>query len=130
MFTTLWTRYSADIKNRWDLDTTEGNNEHPRPQYLAKLANWKKFKINYITNTIEPDPSCMMKWPRYICSVSVVFLLVMLNVAAVLAIIMYRISVRTAFSMYGGGGSSFAIMISSAIINLILMYLLSFVSYF
>lgn len=96
---------------------------------MAKLANWKKFKINYVTNTVEPDPSWVMKWPRYFCSVSVVFLLVMLDVAAVLGIVLYRISVMAALAVHGDQASTIT-MVTSSFINLFLIYLMSYVRTF
>lgn len=56
LFLELWKRYSAEITHRWDLTGFDVREEHPRPQYLARLAHVKKERIDYITNTKEPDP--------------------------------------------------------------------------
>lgn len=105
---------------------TDINQERPRPQYLAKLANSKKFKINYVTNTVEPDPGWMKLWPRYFCSVSVLFLLVVLDVAAVIGIVFYRISVKAAFILHGEPSTIFTV-VSSSFIQLFVIYILSYV---
>ena len=73
----FWKRYSAEITHRWDLTSLDIQEEHPRPQYLARLAHVKKKSINFITNTLEPKvPFWKVKLPATIFSCSVVLLLV------------------------------------------------------
>lgn len=77
LFLELWKRYSAEITHRWDLTGLDAQEEHPRPQYLARLAHIKKKSLNTITNTEEPKvPFWKMKVPATILSFSVVLLLV------------------------------------------------------
>ncbi|XP_044743761.1 anoctamin-4 isoform X2 [Chrysoperla carnea] len=105
-FLELWKRYSAEITHRWDLTGFDVKEEHPRPQYLARLAHVKRRRINIITNTMEPlVPFWRVKVPATILSFSVVLLLVALAVAAVIAVVLYRMSVLTALSWYGGKDS-------------------------
>lgn len=55
----------------------DAQEEHPRPQYLARLAHIKKKSVNIITNTEEPKvPFWKMRVPATILSFSVVLLLV------------------------------------------------------
>jgi len=77
MFLELWKRYSAEITHRWDLTGFDIHEEHPRPQYLARLKNVKKREVNIITNMVEPHvPFWRMKLPATVLSFSVVLLLV------------------------------------------------------
>lgn len=52
LFLELWKRYSAEITHRWDLTGFDIYEEHPRPQYLARLAHVKKVRIDYVTMVI------------------------------------------------------------------------------
>lgn len=77
LFLELWKRYSAEITHRWDLTGFDIQEEHPRPQYLARLSHVKRKQVNMITNTMEPRvPFWKMKLPATILSFSVVLLLV------------------------------------------------------
>lgn len=77
LFLELWKRYSAEITHKWDLTGLDAQEEHPRPQYLARLAHIKKKSVNIITNTEEPKvPFWKMRVPATILSFSVVLLLV------------------------------------------------------
>lgn len=77
MFLELWKSYSAEITHRWDLSSLDIQEEHPRPQYLARLAHVKKKYINFVTNTMEPRvPFWKVRLPATIFSFSVVILLV------------------------------------------------------
>jgi anoctamin-1 len=68
MFLELWKRYSAEITHRWDLTGFDIQEEHSRPQYLARLKN---------VNRKEPHvPFWRMKFPATVLSFSVVLLLV------------------------------------------------------
>lgn len=76
-FLELWKRYSAEITHRWDLTGFDIQEEHPRPQYLARLANVKKKQVNVVTNTMEPHvPFWKVRLPATILSFSIVMLLV------------------------------------------------------
>lgn len=132
LFLELWKRYSAEITHRWDLTGFDIHEEHPRPQYLARLAHIKKVRIDYITNTKEPDPPFWrMKLPAAVFSFSVVLLLVSLAFAAVLGVVLYRMSTMAALSVSKNGwATSYAIYITTitaAWINLKLIFLFSWV---
>lgn len=77
LFLELWKRYSAEITHRWDLTGFDVQEEHPRPQYLARLSHVKRLQVNIVTNTMEPQvPFWKMRLPATILSFSVVILLV------------------------------------------------------
>lgn len=77
LFLELWKSYSAEITHRWDLTGLDIQEEHPRPEYLARLAHVKKKSVNVVTNTVEPRvPFWKVRLPATIISFSVVLLLV------------------------------------------------------
>ncbi|KAK9737785.1 Calcium-activated chloride channel [Popillia japonica] len=115
LFLELWKRYSAEITHRWDLTGFDIKEEHPRPQYLARLAHVKRKRLNVITNTEEPRvPFWRIKVPATILSFSVVMLLITLALATVLGVVLYRMSVSTALKVYKGVTTSSAIFFTSA----------------
>ncbi|CAL7952008.1 unnamed protein product [Xylocopa violacea] len=116
LFLELWKRYSAEITHKWDLTGLDIQEEHPRPQYLARLAHIKKKSLNIVTNTEEPKvPFWKMRVPATILSFSVVLLLIAIAMAAVLGVVLYRMSVLTALSVYGHPMvTSYAILFTTA----------------
>ncbi|CAB0030257.1 unnamed protein product [Trichogramma brassicae] len=125
LFLELWKNYSAEITHRWDLTSLDVHEEHPRPKYLARLAHVKKKSVNFVTNTVEPRvPFWRVRLPVTILSCSVVLLLIAVAMAAVLGVVLYRMSVLTA--LYGlsrnddngdeGDGSSNNVVTSYAIL--------------
>lgn len=77
----MWKRYSAEITHRWDLTGFDIQEEHPRPQYLARLSHVKRQEVNVVTNTMEPYvPFWYVKLPMTILSFSAVILLVRFRV--------------------------------------------------
>ena len=90
LFLEHWKRYSAEITHRWDLTGFDVHEEHPRPQYLARLAHVRRKKLNVVTNTVEPEiPFWRMKLPAALLSFSVVLLLIALAVATVLGVVSF-----------------------------------------
>jgi anoctamin-1 len=131
LFLEQWKRYSAEITHRWDLTGFDLHEEHPRPEYLAKLKHLNRKKTDYVTNETEPHPPFWrMKLPAKFLSFSVVLLLIMIALAGVLGIVLYRMSVMAVLSVYGKElTTSFAILITTvtaASINLILIFILNY----
>ncbi|XP_068628386.1 anoctamin-1-like [Battus philenor] len=92
-FLELWKRYSAEMTHRWDLTGFDVYEEHPRPQYLARLAHVKRKQLNVVTGVSEPMvPFWRMRLPATLMSFSVVALLVLLALATVLGVVLYRMS--------------------------------------
>ncbi|KAI4465729.1 ngep-related [Holotrichia oblita] len=115
LFLEMWKRYSAEITHRWDLTGFDIKEEHPRPQYLARLAHVKRRRLNVVTNTEEPRvPFWRIKVPATILSFSVVLLLITLALATVLGVVLYRMSVSAALKVYNGVTTSSAIFFTSA----------------
>ncbi|XP_055925697.1 anoctamin-5-like isoform X1 [Argiope bruennichi] len=124
VFLEMWKRYSADITHRWDLTGFDTSEEHPRPEYLARLANERRKKLNFITRMYEPYvPFWRKRLPYSVMSTSIVLLLVMVALAAVVGVILYRISVNASLLLSKDKNlTNFASIITSttaALLNLI-----------
>ena len=73
--------------------------EHPRPEYLAKLADVEERHINFVTQTTEPRPPFWrMKMPGVLISWASVLFFVILALVTVVAIILYRMSMIVALA--------------------------------
>lgn len=130
IFLELWKRYSAEMTHRWDLTGFDTKEEQPRPHYLARLERLKKLSkphVNVITGIVERRvPFWTIRFPATLLSFSVVLLLVVLALATVLGVVLYRMSVLTALSVYGDTViSSYAILFTTttaATINLVCIF--------
>lgn len=131
LFLEHWKRYSAEITHRWDLTGFDVHEEHPRPQYLARLKTIRKEKQDYVTNANEPNvPFWRMKLPATLLSVSVVLLLIIVAMATVLGVVLYRMSMMATVHLFKTDvTTSFAILFTSstaAMINLVLILILNY----
>lgn len=72
LYLELWKRYSAEITHRWGLTGFDLQAEPPRPEYLTRLANAKKQKVNIVTQLSEPVvPFWRVKLPSIVISFTV-----------------------------------------------------------
>ncbi|KAH8278722.1 hypothetical protein KR018_007662 [Drosophila ironensis] len=131
LFLELWKRYSAEITHRWDLTGFDVHEEHPRPQYLARLEHIPPTRVDYVTNVKEPTvPFWRMKLPATVFSFSVVLLLIALAFVALLAVVVYRMSMLAALKLGASPmTTSSAIVLASAsaaFVNLCLLYILNY----
>ncbi|XP_016961112.1 anoctamin-1 isoform X2 [Drosophila biarmipes] len=131
LFLELWKRYSAEITHRWDLTGFDVHEEHPRPQYLARLEHIPPTRVDYVTNIKEPTvPFWRMKLPATVFSFSVVLLLIALAFVALLAVVVYRMSTLAALKVGANPmTTSSAIVLataSAAFVNLCLLYILNY----
>lgn len=130
LFLEHWKRYSAEITHRWDLTGFDVHEEHPRPQYLARLKSIRREKKDIVTNASEPNvPFWRMKLPATLLSVSVIMLLIVVAIAAVLGVVLYRMVMMAILALYGTElTTSFAIIFTTttaAIINLVIIVILN-----
>lgn len=93
----------------------------------------KKVRIDYITNAKEPDPPFWrMKLPAAVFSFSIVLLLIALAFAAVIAVVLYRMSVLAALSVsqdqFTTSNAIYITTVTAALINLALIFIFSWVS--
>lgn len=80
LYLELWKRYSAEITHRWGLTGFDMQAEHPRPQYLARLKDTKKFRYNVVMNVKEPAvPFWRVKFPSIVFSFTFALLWVSIN---------------------------------------------------
>ncbi len=101
MFFEFWKRYRVAVTHRWDLTGFSRMEEPPRPQYLAKLRHVTKRRMNYVTRQEEPAiPYWKMQVPMYMCSFSAVMMLILLALAAIFGVILYRLSTLAALSAH------------------------------
>lgn len=131
-FLELWKRYSARITYQWDLSGFDTLEENARPEYLARLSKIKKRDIELIQQDTSSDsvPFWKVKLPYSMLSCSVILLLVLLAVAAVVGVIVYRMSVRATLALSNDEMSSFIPLITSttaALLNLLCILLFNMV---
>ncbi|EFX62011.1 hypothetical protein DAPPUDRAFT_120635, partial [Daphnia pulex] len=101
LFLEMWKRYSAEITHRWDLTGFDHQEEHPRPQYLARLAHVTAKRVNVVTQTLEPRvPFWRIKFPAALLSISLILLLVSMAMATVIGVILYRMSLLASLSIH------------------------------
>ncbi|XP_053669255.1 anoctamin-4 [Anopheles marshallii] len=106
LYLEMWKRYSSKIQHRWGITEYCSLAEPPRPQYLSRLKNIKKMMFNIATGAQEPSPPFWTKkFPSFVYSYSVIFLFILLTIAAVFGIVVYRMSLMTSKNIYGDGGS-------------------------
>ncbi|XP_063237406.1 anoctamin-1 isoform X2 [Bacillus rossius redtenbacheri] len=130
LFLELWKRYSASITHHWGLTGFDLMAEHPRPEYLARLANVKSTKLNVVTGLEEPYvPFWKVRVPATVLSFSVVLLLMLVAVAAVFGVVLYRMAQVAAFSLANVDDYNIMILyipITAALINLVCITLLNY----
>ncbi|XP_063990308.1 anoctamin-5-like isoform X1 [Diachasmimorpha longicaudata] len=138
LYLELWRRKSEELSYRWGLVGWDQGAEHPRPQYLsmiqkAGVLNLKvKNKLNPVTRETEPHVSFWkVRVPATMLSFSVVILLVLVAVAAVFAVVLYRMSMITSNSLFGKELDSnqyqtFALPAVAAAINLVCILVLNY----
>uniref|UniRef100_A0AAG5DL36 Anoctamin n=1 Tax=Anopheles atroparvus TaxID=41427 RepID=A0AAG5DL36_ANOAO len=132
LYLEMWKRYSSRIQHRWGITEYCSLAEPPRPQYLSRLKNIKKTMFNIATGTQEPSPPFWTKkFPSFLYSYSVIFLFIILTIAAVFGIVVYRMSLMTSKNIYGEGGSVSGKLIifpaTTAVINLLASTVLTYV---
>ncbi|CAG0916416.1 unnamed protein product [Notodromas monacha] len=135
LFFEFWKRYRVAVTHKWDLTGFNKLEEQPRPQYLAKLKNTDKRKMNYVTRQEEPAiPFWSLQVPMYLCSFSAVMMLILLALAAIFGVILYRMSTLTALSMQSSDNvlTSYAMMfttVTAACLNLVCIMIFQQVYY-
>ncbi|XP_022914526.2 anoctamin-1-like [Onthophagus taurus] len=125
----LWKRYSAEIAHRWGLTGFDLLAEPPRPEYLTRLANAKKKKLNVVTSLEEPVvPFWRVKLPSIILSFSIVLLWVILALGVVAGIVLYRMSLLSSSALYSDKTSYriYVVPLTAGLINLVCIVILNF----
>ncbi|KAK3592615.1 hypothetical protein CHS0354_008152 [Potamilus streckersoni] len=147
LFLEFWKRKQAVIQYKWDMIDFIKEEEPPRPEYLAKLADTAKTKVNPITGLKEPHlPFWRRRFPTYLLSYSVMIFMASLAIAGVVGVIAYRVSTLAALNLLHDDGTvrsnstivkgtteviyknaSLVTTITAALINLALIIILNFI---
>ncbi|XP_072392472.1 anoctamin-2-like isoform X1 [Diabrotica undecimpunctata] len=130
LYLELWKRYSAEIAHRWGLTGFDLQAEPPRPEYLLKLANAKKKKLNVVTQLQEPVvPFWRVKLPSLILSFSIAFFWTLIALSVVTGVVVYRMSIVTSDFLHSDNTSYriYVVPITAGLINLTCIVILNFV---
>ncbi|RDD39920.1 Anoctamin-4 [Trichoplax sp. H2] len=131
LFLEFWKRRQARIAFEWDLLDYEAEEEPLRAQYEAKCAEEGSYRVNPVTGHEEPYFTPTKRLPRYfVGDISIVFM-ICLVIAAVFAVIIYRLGItylllRTNIALISQAASIFT-SITAAAINLVVIMLLGVV---
>ena len=136
LFLEFWKRYSLELTHKWDTTDHTSEEEHPRPEYLEELKNVDETTINVITKTTEPKlPYWSRKIPGIVFSASSVLMMVLVVLAAIMGVILYRMSMILALSTVDEeniqANASLFISTTGAAINLVCIMIVNQIySYF
>lgn len=124
VFAEMWKRRTAEIEYDWDVADFE-EEETVRPEYEASV---KKRRINPINKTEEPYLSFASRACRYLSSLWVVLFMLIVVLAAVFGVIVYRMTVSALLFAVDqeqvSRWSSTITSITAACINLVCIILL------
>ncbi|XP_014203700.1 anoctamin-3-like isoform X2 [Copidosoma floridanum] len=132
----LWKRRAANLSYRWGLVGWDRSADHSRPQYSSTLSNAKllnvKEKMNPVTRVKELHVSFWkVRVPATFFSFSIVLLLIVVALAAVFAVVLYRMASITSNSLFGHEVNSqnyktFTLPAIAAGINLVCILVLNY----
>ncbi|XP_068908006.1 anoctamin-1-like isoform X4 [Tenebrio molitor] len=128
LYLELWKRYSAAITHRWGLTGFDVEAEPPRPEFLIRLADAKKKKLNVVTNLDEPAVSFWkVRLPSIILSFALALVWVFVALFVVFGVVIYRMSLVTSEILYDDKFvySIYILPITAGIINLICIMILN-----
>ncbi|KAA0720812.1 Anoctamin-6 Small-conductance calcium-activated nonselective cation channel [Triplophysa tibetana] len=96
VFLEFWKRYQAELEHEWDTVEYLQQEEQPRPEYEAKCVY---DRLNPVTQTTERVPyTACGKCMRVSCGISTVLFWVLLILASVVGVIVYRLAMFITFS--------------------------------
>uniref|UniRef100_A0A671VIY5 Anoctamin n=1 Tax=Sparus aurata TaxID=8175 RepID=A0A671VIY5_SPAAU len=96
---TFWKRRRAVLAYDWDLIDWEEEEEEIRPQFEAKYS--KKERMNPISGKPEPYQAFTDKYSRLVVSTSGIFFMILVVIAAVFGIVIYRVITVSTFAAFG-----------------------------
>ncbi|KAF6735236.1 Anoctamin-6 [Oryzias melastigma] len=96
LFLEFWKRYQAELEYEWDTVEFLEQEEPPRPEYEAKCIYDRKNPITGVTEKV-PFTSCG-RCVRVSIGIGTVFFWILLILASIVAIIVYRLAVFITFS--------------------------------
>ncbi len=89
-FLEFWKRKQVTLAYEWHTMDFEEEEERPRPEYLARVTT---LKPNPVTEKMEPYMPAKQKVPRLIGAVGIVVFFIILVVAGVTSVIVYRAAI-------------------------------------
>uniref|UniRef100_A0A8C6WVE2 Anoctamin n=1 Tax=Neogobius melanostomus TaxID=47308 RepID=A0A8C6WVE2_9GOBI len=99
VFLEFWKRRRAVLAYDWDLADWEEEEEEIRPQFEAKYS--KKERMNPISGKPEPYQAFTDKYSRLVVSTSGIFFMILVVIAAVSGIVIYRVITVSTFAAFG-----------------------------
>uniref|UniRef100_A0A8C5AEX3 Anoctamin n=1 Tax=Gadus morhua TaxID=8049 RepID=A0A8C5AEX3_GADMO len=130
VFLEFWKRRRATLAYDWDLIDWEEEEEEIRPQFEAKYS--KKERMNPISGKPEPYQAFTDKYSRLVVSASGIFFMILVVIAAVFGIVIYRVITISTFAAFGWAlirnNSQVATTGTAVCINFCMIMLLNVVS--
>ncbi|KAM9705183.1 anoctamin-4-like isoform 2-T2 [Menidia menidia] len=99
VFLEFWKRRRAVLAYDWDLIDWEEEEDEIRPQFEAKYS--KKERMNPISGKPEPYQAFTDKYSRLLVSASGIFFMILVVIAAVFGIVIYRVITVSTFAAFG-----------------------------
>ncbi|XP_061570126.1 anoctamin-4-like [Cololabis saira] len=99
VFLEFWKRRRAVLAYDWDLIDWEEEEDEIRPQFEAKYS--KKERMNPISGKPEPYQAFSDKYSRLLVSASGIFFMILVVIAAVFGIVIYRVITVSTFAAFG-----------------------------
>ncbi|XP_038155699.1 anoctamin-4-like isoform X2 [Cyprinodon tularosa] len=99
VFLEFWKRRRAVLAYDWDLIDWEEEEDEIRPQFEAKYS--KKERMNPISGKPEPYQAFTEKYSRLLVSSSGIFFMILVVIAAVFGIVIYRVITVSTFAAFG-----------------------------
>lgn len=128
MFLELWKRRQASLAHHWHVANFEEEEEQVRPEFAATAPSLKK---NPITGLMEPHMPRRTLYQRYGAIGSIIAFMILLVIAAVVGVVVYRGAIFAALSADNHltirKNSRIITTCTAALINLICINILKFV---
>lgn len=96
LFLEFWKRYQAELEHDWDTVEFLQQEEQPRPEYEAKCVYERENPVTRETEKV-PYTACG-KCMRVSCGIGTVLFWVLLIIASVVGVIVYRLAMFITFS--------------------------------
>ncbi|CAH8605802.1 unnamed protein product [Schistosoma guineensis] len=95
IFFEMWKRRQVSFAYRWNVYSLEPMDQPPRPEFMALLSKMCPRKMNPLTGYVEPFiPFWRRKVPIIFLSFSTVLLTVMLTLAFLVGVVLYKLVIK------------------------------------
>ncbi|XP_048463105.1 anoctamin-1a isoform X6 [Rhincodon typus] len=129
MFMEHWKRCQMRLISKWDLSGFEEEEDHPRPEYEARvLSKVLKQELQKKEETEKEKLTWRDRTPAYITNIVAVLFMIGLTFAIVFGVILYRISIAAAMAVspdpYARSNVRVIVTATAVIINLVVILIL------